>query len=247
MTDLDKADMTIHNQFYCRDAGERFLEKESVDLFIGHPPYYQAELELNGGDPSKQMQNAETVESYYERLAASLSHMEYALKPGGHIFLALDNAPVSLGFLPVIINKTSLKLYDLRMWHHSSSDNGGNGTVLFAHLVQEDWHPEPGVPRGSFVLTTPWEEAYAELQQYNQEYATVGAAPTGIYREMIQIFSKEGDVVCDLFAGCGTVQVVALEYGRKFIYNDVSEDKVVMAKKRIEDYLLARGDSSHAE
>ena len=30
--------------------------------------------------------------------------------------------------------------------------------------------------------------------------------------------------------------MVALEMDRKFIYNDVSEDKVLIAKKRIEDY-----------
>ena len=48
-----------------------------------------------------------------------------------------------------------------------------------------------------------------------------------------------------MFAGCGTVQVVALELGRKFIYNDVSEDKVVMAKKRIEDYLMLNRESSN--
>ena len=54
---------------------------------------------------------------------------------------------------------------------------------------------------------------------------------------MIKNFSKEGDVVADLFAGCGTVQLVALKLGRKFIYNDVSEDKLIMAKKRIQDYL----------
>ena len=48
----------------------------------------------------------------------------------------------------------------------------------------------------------------------------------------------------DLFAGCGTVQLVALELGRKFIYNDVSEDKAIMAKKRIEDYNKTRLSSA---
>ena len=52
---------------------------------------------------------------------------------------------------------------------------------------------------------------------------------------MITNYSKPGDVVCDLFGGSGTVCLVAMELDRKFIYNDVSEDRIVMAKKRIDD------------
>ena len=240
-------DFSTENPFYCRDAGERFLGARYVDLFIGHPPYYMAELELNGGDPAKQMQNKTNVAEYYERLLESVLHMEHALTEDGHIFLAFDNAPVSLGGLSFVLTKTALKLQDITLWDHSPLNREENGTVIFAHFAKKDWYPEAGAPRSSFILTNIWEEAYKELEQYNQQYVTVGAAPSGLYKEMIRNFSKEGDVVCDLFAGCGTVQVVALEYGRKFIYNDVSEDKVIMAKKRIEDCLVARGANSNAK
>lgn len=232
-------DFSTKNAFYCRDAGEKFLAKESVNLFIGHPPYYQAELELNGGDPTKQMQNADNMPEYYERLFKSILHMEHALTESGHIFLAFDNAPVSLGGLSAILSKTDLKLQDITLWDHSPLNRGENGTVIFAHFTKKEWYPENKMPRAPFLLTNSWKEAYDELKDYNQEYATVGAAPTGLYKEMIQNFSRKGDVVCDLFAGCGTVQIVALELGRKFIYNDVSEDKVIMARKRIKDYLTS--------
>ncbi len=225
------------NLFFCRDAGEVFLGKESVDLFIGHPPYHMAELELNGGDPAKQMQNTRSLEEYYDRLMDSVYHMEWALKPEGNIFLALDNTKSGLGILNLINANTDLRLHSLRIWDYSGVGSPlGNRTVVFAHLRKSDWYPGE-VEQGPFVLTTPWEEAYKEIEPYNQEYATVGAAPSAIYVEMIKNFSKEGDVVGDLFAGCGTVQLVALKLGRRFVYNDVSEDKLIMAKKRIQDYL----------
>lgn len=225
------------NLFFCRDAGEVFLEKESVDLFIGHPPYYMAELELNGGDPCKQMQNAESLETYYQRLIYSFNHMEWALKPDGNIFVALDNRRHGLGVLSRIEVETDLKLQSIRLWDYSGEGSPvGNQTVVFAHFRKTDWYPG-NVPQGPFVLNTPWEDAYPEVAQYNQEYATVGTAPSAIYYDMIRNYTKEGDVVADLFAGCGTVQLVALKLERKFIYNDVSEDKLVMAKKRIQDYL----------
>lgn len=241
-------DFSTENLFYCRDAGERFLGKESVDLFIGHPPYYQAELELNGGDPTKQMQNAESLEEYYRRLMGSIFHMEWALRSGGSIFLALDNTPTGLETIRTISNLTDLRLQSIRLWSPPKYDSSPDpvATVVFVHLAKRDLAPDI-VSKGPFVLTNSWEEAAPELEQYNQEYATVGSAPTGIYREMIKNFSREGEVVCDLFAGCGTVQVVALQLGRKFIYNDVSEDKIVMAKRRIEDYLMSTKRSKNYE
>lgn len=234
---MTSKDFSTYGMFYCRDAGEVFLEKESVDLFIGHPPYYQAELELNGGDPAKQMQNAETIEEYYDRLLYSVQHMEWALKPEGHIFLALDNVRAGLGILNVIDANTDLSLQSLRLWDYSGIGSPiGNKTVVFAHFRKVDWYPGE-VEQSPFYINTRWEEAYEELEPYNQDYVTIGAAPSAIYVDMIKNFSKEGDVVADLFAGCGTVQLVALKLGRKFIFNDVSEDKLIVAKKRIEDYL----------
>lgn len=228
------------NLFFCKDAGEVFLGKESVDLFIGHPPYYMAELELNGGDPCKQMQNAEMIDVYYDRMLYAMQHMEWALKPEGNIFIALDNTRHSLGVISKIELETDLKLNSIRLWDYSGIGSPvGNQTVVFAHFRKTDWYPKMADEQGPFILNTPWEAAYKELEPYNQEYATVGAAPSAIYVDIIKNYSKEGDVVADLFAGCGTVQLVALKLGRKFIYNDVSEDKLIMAKKRIEDYLNA--------
>ena len=234
---------TFENAFYCRDAGEVFLEKESVDLFIGHPPYYMAELELNGGDPCKQMQNAELIDEYYDRMLYAVQHMEWALKSDGNIFIALDNTRYSLAMLSKIETETDLELHSIRLWDYSGIGSPiGNQTVVFAHFRKSDWYPGQ-VAQGPFMLTTPWEDAYKELEAYNQEYATVGAAPTAIYVDLIKNYSKEGDVVADLFAGCGTVQLVALKLGRKFIFNDVSEDKLIVAKKRIEDYLASQKNS----
>lgn len=223
--------------FYCKDASEKFLEDSSVDLFIGHPPYYMAELELNGGDPAKQMQNAESLDQYLDRLLLSFLHMQDALKEDGHMFIALQNTNLGLGVLPKIFNQTKLQLQSIRLWDYSSKfETQGNSTVLFAHLTKKAWSAG-GSPQGPFVLTNAWSEATEELKNYHTNYSTVGAAPEGVYREMIKNYSKPGDVVADIFAGCGTVGVVALQLGRKFVYNDVSEDKLLISQVRIKNIL----------
>lgn len=230
--------------FYCKDAAEKFLEDSSVDLFIGHPPYYMTELELNGGDPSKQMQNAENLNEYLDRLLLSFLHMEAALKEDGHMFIALQNTSFGLGILPKIFDKTKLQLQSIRIWDYSSDFKvEGNHTVLFAHLTKNPWGAGDN-PQGPFVLTNSWLEATEELRSYHTDRATVGAAPEGVYREMIKNYSEPGDVVADIFAGCGTVGVVALQLGRKFIYNDVSEDKLLVSEERIKDVLNSTGLSS---
>lgn len=236
MSKANFAKIEADSLFYCKDAGESFLTEESIDLFIGHPPYYMAELERNGGDPAKQMQNAETLDEYYERLLKSFVHMEQALKPNGHMFIALDNSSVGLGMLPLVASRTELVLQTIRIWNYPTDEKDQSSSVVFAQYSKKQDYSDTYF-QGPFILTNPWEEAYEELEKYNQDYATVGAAPTGIYFEMIENFSKEGDVVCDLFAGCGTVPLVAMTLGRKFIFNDVSEDKYIMAKQRIKDAL----------
>lgn len=226
--------------FYCKDATERFLDKESVDLFIGHPPYYMSELVFNGGDPAKQMQNVESLEAYWNNVAMSVAHMEYALKPDGHIFIALENTYLGLGVISKIASKTSLELQSMRIWDYSTSpDMHAVSTIIFAHYAKNVWGPGDD-PSGPYILTNSWEEAEQELRKYRDDYMTTGSAPAGLYREMIENFSREGDTVCDLFAGSGTVPLVAIELGRKFIFNDVSEDKLILAKKRIKDFMSER-------
>lgn len=221
--------------FYCRSASDFFLDKDSVNLFVGHPPYYMSELELNGGDPAKQMQNAVNVEEYWDRLMKSVLHMQHALKGDGHIFLAIQNTAMGLGILDRIARQSSLMLQSIRIWDYSEGmSTRGNNTVLFIHYTKGQWGPGDN-PQGPFVLTNSWLEATEELGDYHKDHATVGAAPEGVYTEIITNFSEEGDVVCDLFAGCGTVAVVAKKLKRNFIYNDVSTDKLVVAKKRLED------------
>lgn len=223
--------------FYCKDATEKFLEDSSIDLFIGHPPYYMAELELNGGDPTKQMQNTKSFDQYLEKLLLSFLNMEAALKEDGHIFIALENTWFGLSILPKLFNETKLQLQSVRMWDYSSDFNdNGNHTILFIHFSKNVLGSGNEL-QGPFVITNSWSEAFEELKDYHTDYATVGAAPEGIYKEIIQNYSKPGDTVADIFAGCGTVGVVALQLGRRFVYNDVSEDKLLVSKVRIKNLL----------
>ena len=224
------------NPFYCEDARVRFLEPESVKLFICHPPYLYGHIEENGGDPKKQMQNVESLEEYQENFVAAMKHMEYALEKNGSMFIAVLNHPTGLSLISKIQEQTSLTLHSIRMWDYSEQfEKGKNYTVLFLHLVKDtyekDWNT---VEDGPMILTNTWDETMHELEGYG-DYVITGTSPKGLYKDLIENYSDPGEVVADLFAGSGTVCLVAMELDRKFIYNDVSEDRIIMAKKRIDD------------
>ena len=57
--------------------------------------------------------------------------------------------------------------------------------------------------------------------------------PVALPTWFIKLFTKEGDVVLDPFAGSGTTALAAIQLGRKHIGIDINEEYVQLAKRRI--------------
>jgi DNA modification methylase len=64
--------------------------------------------------------------------------------------------------------------------------------------------------------------------------AHIAMFPEPLVERCIRIGSKEGDLVLDLFAGSGTVGLVARQLGRNCVLMDISEEYVSMMKRRLE-------------
>ncbi len=58
--------------------------------------------------------------------------------------------------------------------------------------------------------------------------------PALLYETIIKMF-KECNIICDPFAGSGTVLVAALKHGRKYIGIDISEEYCEIARSRIQN------------
>ena len=108
--------------FYCKDARESFLESESVDLFITHPPFLNMIPEAHGGDPKLQIQNADTPEDFSKSLIECLKRMELALKDSGAILLILPNTRVFFKIIKDIVESTSLIIKRDIIWNFEKSD-----------------------------------------------------------------------------------------------------------------------------
>jgi DNA modification methylase len=77
-----------NKKYYTRDASEPFLAPESVDLFLIHPPYFNAYSDPHG-KPEGQLQNASDREYFINQMIKIIKNMEYALKPTGTIIVGM--------------------------------------------------------------------------------------------------------------------------------------------------------------
>jgi DNA modification methylase len=221
-------------EFYCKDARENFLEPNSVDLFITHPPFLNRIPDAHGGDPNLQIQNADTPEDFSKALVECLKAMEIALKDSGAILLILPNIRVFFKIIKDILQDTSLVIRRDIVWNFEKSKivNGvisGNEINHILYMTKNEDTVHPVNKLSSFVIEEDWSVYYVD------EVSFFDALPKKMIENLIKVFSNEGDTVADLLAGTGTVALCSLENNRKAIYNDVSSLQVDLAKKRIYD------------
>ena len=77
--------------FYNEDARHKFLDDNSVDLFIVNPPLFVDRIENRyGGDMSKQLKE-KTLDGYLQAALNITKNLADALKENGSIILFLPN------------------------------------------------------------------------------------------------------------------------------------------------------------
>lgn len=214
---------------YCRDAREIFLEKESVDLFVTHPPYESSKTVDLYGNSEFQIHNG-TKEKYLEDLVAIVKHMEYALKPNGRILLGVPARPIFYDIVTVLLSNSDLAFNAPVVWEFGQDPmyKGYYDTqVYFINMTKGD--PYIG-EINSLVIDIPWTIS-VELDGY--EGFTSDSVPLDFCDTIIESFSQEGDTVADLMAGTASILLSAKQKNRNIIYNDVSEEQFNIAQKRL--------------
>jgi len=223
-------------QFYNKDAREEFLEPNSVDLFLVHPPFMYTPKRY-GGDPAVQLHNTESEDEYYSSFIQCIKNMGKALSEDGNILLLLPNVDNSFNIISKIVNDTDLIIMKSLFWtyerdYHLKNDSRQTNFVLQIRKNKDFKYPIEGL--NSLVIDIPWNVMDLDLHAYHNQGMSVGDAfPLALSDFLIPLFSKEGDVVADIFAGTGTTLISALKNNRKAIYNDSSIDQHNLAKDRI--------------
>jgi len=116
----------------------------------------------------------------------------------------------------------------------------GAGGPEVGRLRQDAARPRPaddGTRNRRTVWTVP-------TQPFSGAHFAV--MPEALVEPCVLAGSARGDLVLDPFAGSGTVGVVALRHGRRFIGCELNAEYAQMARRRIGGPLFAQGEPSPA-
>jgi DNA modification methylase len=220
--------------FLNKDARYKILDDNSIDLFIVNPPLFTDKVEDRfGGDRSKQIRETNT-EAYLDTAMSITKNLSDALKETGSIIFLLPNTELIFLFIQRALKEFGLKLGFTRIWDW---DKGFDYLIHLhkGHPYINENFAVPDVIRGP----ADYEEDLADFASIGN---ISGATWETLYEILVKKYSREGDIVADIFGGTGTIAAVAKKTNRKFVYNDASSVQLEIAKARYES--IKMGDNN---
>ena len=180
------------------------IEHASVDWVITDPPYPREYVNLYG---------------HLSMLA------EAALKPGGSLL-----AMAGQSYLPEVMDQlaTSLRYH----WTLAYLTPGGQAPHLFDRKVNTFWKPILWYTKGQYPGATVGDVVKSAVNDNDKRFHHWGQSESGL-ADLIERFTKPGDLILDPFVGGGSTAFVAVKLGRRFIGADISEEAVTMTRARL--------------
>ncbi|GHT08128.1 methyltransferase [Endomicrobiia bacterium] len=146
-----------------------------------------------------------------------------------------------------ILNNTNLFLYDLFIWNRTNPSKKlmfgsypyprnfyAQNTIEFINIFVKDGNPinnlPPEIKESSKLTEKEWVEYTKQIWNIpipNKNDLAFGKhsaiMPAEIVRRCVKLFTFEGDLVLDPFAGSGTTLKVAKELNRNYVGYEISE------------------------
>ena len=227
-------------EFYNEDARNEFLDPNSVDLFLVHPPFFYTTKKY-GGDESLQIHDVKNEEEYYSSYVKCVENMGKALSDDGNILLLLPNDHNSFNIISKITNDTNLIIFKTLFWSFEKDFHyplDGRQTNLILQIRKNTKFPYPIDGLKTLFIDIPWHKMDFDLYKYQATgLYSADAFPIALPNLLIPLFSKEGDIVADIFGGTGTTIISAIQNNRKAIYSDSSPDQFKIAKMRVDSIM----------
>jgi site-specific DNA-methyltransferase (adenine-specific) len=235
------------------------LKWASVDCIVTDPPYWSLDKWRNVGTTTR-LGGGRNGESDPDKFFATIDR-EYlwnllnefgrVLKPDSHVWLMADGEimPIVLMFVREALMGdngpfTYAKPYPVvKMTNDGTGIKQGMGYHGRAsheyvcllekgrrRFTDENW-PD--------VFQIPWDGAKqtAQFTPDGKPYPT--AKPVPLYRRLVELSTREGDIVLDPFAGSGTLLAAARQSERGYVCVDASERSIQTMQIREAEYDLS--------
>lgn len=178
----------------------------SVDLILTDPPYPREFLPA------------------YADLARTAANV---LKPGGSMLVMVGQS-----YLPEVMALLA-SVEDLKYhWTLAYLTPGGQAVQLWQRKVNTFWKPVLWFVNGEYSGDWIGDVARSDVNDNDKRFHEWGQSESGI-ADLIERFSKPGDMILDPFLGGGTTGVVSVAMRRKFIGSDIDGEVVKVAANRL--------------
>lgn len=252
------------------------MEDECVDLVITSPPYHN--LRVYSNDPCD-LSNCESYEEYYYLLGLVIKECERVLKPGGKFVIQFEDYNYTIGrdnkmgqeSLTGDINKIFLdngfSLWTKAFWRKYSAQRAmlAQGNLYYRNMKARDTILAANVgfvyvykKKGDCELIKASDITLAEWADWADGVWNISNSGIGhstpfaeeLIKRIIKLWSCPNDTVLDPFAGCATVNKVAIENGRNAIGIELNKEFYDLAiKERLskwDDSVFDSNDSVEA-
>ena len=233
------------------------MPDESVDLIITSPPYHN--LRVYSNDPHD-LSNCESYEEYYYLLGLVIKECERVLKPGCKFVMQYEDYNYTLGrdgrmgqeSITGAINDIFLEngfvLWTKAFWRKYSAQRAmlAQGNLYYRNMKARDTILAANVgfvyvykKAGECELIKASDITLAEWAEWADGVWNISNSGIGhttpfaeeLVKRCIKLWSCPGDLVCDPFAGAGTVNKVAIENARNAVGIELNEDFYKLAQK----------------
>ncbi len=238
----------VANRFFCKSS-ENMAELPdcSVHLMVTSPPY----------NASKEYDEDLNLAEYLAMLKRVWGETYRVLVPGGRACINVANLgrkpyiPLHLYILEGMLQAGFLMRGEI-IWNKATSattstawgswKSASNPVLRDVHeyilVFSKDSFIRPRAEKASTIQ----KEEFLEWTKSVWSFPAVSARQIGhpapfpeeLPHRLIQLYTFEGDVVLDPFAGSGTTCLAAFKDGRRYIGYEVKEEYLELARKRLE-------------
>ncbi len=210
--DLDITQVGDDYQIIHSDLIDADISDDSIDCIITDPPYPKEFI------------------SEYSKLSQFASRV---LKPGGSCL-----AMAGQSHLPDVIK--SLESHLAYHWTLAYLTPGGQSPQIWPRKVNTFWKPVLWFVKGEYAGEWVGDVAKSNVNDNDKRFHDWGQSESGM-ADLVERFTKPGDLILDPFVGGGTTAIAALSRNRRFIGIDRDEEQVKITLGRITNFVVAEG------
>lgn len=218
------------NKIYCIDCLEGMdeLEDDSIDLILTDPPF-------NVGIDYKGYEDNIHDIRYYKWCKEWVNKLYPLIKKGKYSIIFTGDKKCYWIFRAIY--ESPFLFHHFLKWYKPGCQESMPGTILFgrtelAFILSREKPNTKLINRKVLFADTLRHRNTRPDDQDAVEHDC--RCPTGLYEQIIKGFTKEGEVVLDIFSGSGTTAIACKRLNRNFIGFEINPKYVKIVNERLQ-------------